>query len=74
MDGSRSAVHLYFCNIESFEKQQLDDGEFVNIERIPIDRAEEMVLNNEIPDAKTQIAVLKAAALVRKMNRQRDEL
>ncbi len=67
-------IHLYFCNIESFEKQQLDDGEFVNIERIPIDRAEEMVLNNEIPDAKTQIAVLKAAALVRKMNRQRDEL
>ena len=63
-------IHLYFCTVEDFGSQQLDEDEFVTIERIPINRAEEMVLNNEIPDAKTQIAVLKAAALVRKMNGQ----
>ena len=63
-------IHLYFCTVEEFGEQHPDDDEFVTVERIPIDRAEEMVLNNEIPDAKTQIAVLKAAALVRKMNGQ----
>ncbi len=57
-------VHLYMCRVERFEKQQLDDDEFVNVERIPIDKAVEMVLNNQIFDGKTQTAVLKAAMLL----------
>ncbi len=59
-------IHLYFCKIDHYEQQQLDDGEFLNVEKIPLAQAAEMVLNNEIPDAKTQIAVLKTAALVQK--------
>ncbi len=59
-------IHLYFCKIDHYEQQQLDDGEFLNVEKIPLSQAAEMVLNNEIPDAKTQIAVLKTAALVQK--------
>ena len=47
-----------------FRSAQPDAGEFLNIERIPIIKAAEMVLNNQIFDAKTQIAVLKAAALL----------
>ena len=54
-------IHLYFCKIDRFEQQHLDEDEFVTVERIHIDRAVEMVLNNELPDAKTQVAVLKAA-------------
>ncbi len=34
--------------------------------RVPLDKAVEMVLNNEIPDSKTQVGVLKTAALVHK--------
>ena len=34
----------------------------MNVEKIPLDKAVEMVLNNRVVDAKTQIAVLKAAA------------
>ena len=34
--------------------------------RIPLDKAVEMVLNNEIPDSKTQVGILKTAALVEK--------
>ena len=37
----------------------------MNFERIPLDKAVEMVLNNEIPDAKTQIGVLKTALLLK---------
>lgn len=59
-------IHLYFCRIDHFEKQQLDEDEFLRVLTIPVDKAVEMVLNNEIPDAKTQIAVLKTAALLRR--------
>jgi len=63
-------IHLYFCKIDHFEKQQLDEDEFVSVERIPLEKAEEMVMNNEIPDSKTQVAILKTAAIVRKLNGQ----
>ncbi len=59
-------IHLYFCKVDHYEKQQLDSDEFLNIEKIHIDRAVEMVLNNELPDSKTQVAVLKTAALMKK--------
>lgn len=55
---------LYMCRVDHFEGQQLDEDEFVNVERIPLDKAVQMVLNNQIPDGKTQTAILKAAMLV----------
>lgn len=58
-------IHLYACKIKSQNKQALDEGEFLNVEKIPLSKAVEMVLNNQIPDAKTQIAVLKTDALLR---------
>lgn len=57
-------IHLYACKIESLGENQLDEGEFLNVEKIPLDTAVEMVLNNQIPDAKSQIAVLKTAMLL----------
>ena len=41
-----------------------DEDEFLNVERIPLKKAVEMVLNNQLPDAKTQIAILKLHALL----------
>ena len=45
-----------------------DADEFLNVERIPLEKAVEMVMNHEIPDAKTQVAVLKTAVLLNKLN------
>ena len=59
-------IHLYFCKVDHYERQQLDSDEFLNVEKISLDKAVEMVLNNEIPDSKTQVAVLKVAALFSK--------
>ena len=59
-------IHLYFCKIDRYEQQHLDEDEFVTVEHIPINRAVEMVLNNELPDAKTQVAILKTAFLLNK--------
>ena len=36
----------------------------MNVEKIPLKKAAEMVLNNQVFDAKTQIAVLKTAMLI----------
>ena len=49
----------------TFGNQQLDADEFLNVERIPLEKAVEMVMNGEISDAKTQIAILKYSRLKR---------
>ena len=54
-------IHLYGATGLTFKEQQLDEDEFLNVEKIPLSTAVEMVLNNEIPDGKTQAAVLKMA-------------
>ena len=44
--------------------QHLDDDEFLTVERMHIDTLCDMVMSGEIPDAKTQIAVLKAKRIL----------
>ena len=56
-------IHLYACRVKAVGDAMPDEGEFLNVEKIPVVKAAEMVLNNRVFDAKTQIAVLKAAAL-----------
>ena len=57
-------IHLYACKVQSEGESRPDDGEFLNVEKIPLNKAVEMVLNNQIPDSKTQIAILKTAMLL----------
>lgn len=57
-------IYLYLAEGLSFGTAQPDEDEFVEVERIPLKRAVEMVLSGEITDAKTQIAVLKIAQLM----------
>jgi ADP-ribose pyrophosphatase len=57
-------IHLYTCRVKSVGEQSPDEDEFLNVERIPLKKAVEMVLNNQLPDAKTQIAILKLHALL----------
>ena len=49
-----------------FGEQCLDSDEFLNVERIPFDKAVEMVLKGKIKDSKTQIAILKYNEFKRK--------
>lgn len=60
------SIHLYFCRIESMGNSSPDEDEFLEVEKIPLNKAVEMVLNNEISDAKTQVAVLKLSMLLGK--------
>ena len=45
-------------------EQKLDEDEFLETEKIPLKKAAEMIMNNEIADAKTQIAILKTMLLL----------
>lgn len=56
-------IWMYLAQGLSFEKQHLDEDEFLNVEKIPLEKAAEMVMNGEVPDAKTQAAVLKVYLL-----------
>jgi ADP-ribose pyrophosphatase len=58
-------IYLYACRIESKGELDLDEGEFLEVEKIPLEQAGRMVMNGEIPDAKTQVLVLKTLQLVK---------
>ncbi len=54
-------IHLYLATGLQYGEMSPDEDEFLEVERIPLDEAVRRVLANEIPDAKTQTAVLKVA-------------
>lgn len=56
-------IHMYLAKGLTFGEQHLDEGEFIDVVKIPLEKAYEMVMANELPDAKTQTAILKAYLL-----------
>lgn len=56
-------IHLFYASGLHETQQALDEGEFLTVERIPVEKAVQMVLEGKIPDAKTQLGILKYKAL-----------
>ena len=52
-------IHLYAATGLTFGQMSPDEDEFLEVEKIPLEEAARMVLDNEIADAETQAAVLK---------------
>ncbi len=59
-------IHMYLARELSYGEKKLDNDEFLDTEKIPLEKAAEMVMNNEIEDAKTQIAILKTLIFLKK--------
>ncbi|MDE6679052.1 MAG: NUDIX hydrolase [Ruminococcus sp.] len=57
-------IHVYLAKGLSYEKQNLDDGEFLDVEKVPLTEAIQLVMDGKIKDAKTQIAILKTARIL----------
>ena len=53
-------IYMYLAKGLSFSQQSLDEDEFLDVVKIPLEKAYEMAMSGELPDAKTQLAVLKA--------------
>ena len=62
-------IWMYLAEGLEFGENDLDDDEFLNVERIPVDELVKRICSGEIEDGKTQAAVLKAALLI---NREKD--
>ena len=56
-------IHMYLAEELEFVERHLDDDEFLNVEYAHLSELYKMVMNGEIADAKTQVAILKVAAL-----------
>ena len=57
-------TYMYLARGLSFEKQSLDEDEFLDVERMPLAEAVEKVMDGTFTDGKTQIAILKAARML----------
>ncbi|MCD8188534.1 MAG: NUDIX hydrolase [Ruminococcus sp.] len=57
-------THIYLARGLEFSQQNLDEDEFLDVIRVSLAKAVEMVMNGEIKDGKTQIAILKAARIL----------
>ncbi len=56
-------IYVYLAEGLTFGERELDEGEFLEVYSLPFTELYGMVMRGEIKDAKTQIAVLKTAAI-----------
>ena len=59
-------IGMFLARGLTFGKQDLDEDEFLEVFTLPFEKAIEMVLAGELPDGKTQLALLKAKAYIEK--------
>ncbi|HEX3026905.1 MAG TPA: NUDIX hydrolase [Clostridia bacterium] len=52
-------IYLYFARGLEYGEQQPDEDEFLDVVKIPLEKAVDLVLSGEIKDSKTQTALLK---------------
>ena len=57
-------IRMYLAEDLHQGAQQLDDDEFLDVFRLPLKDAVQMVMDGRVPDAKTQAALLKAARIL----------
>lgn len=57
-------IHMYLATEITYKNAHPDEGEFLEVEKIPLSTLVQMVMDGKIPDSKTQIAILKADKLL----------
>lgn len=64
-------IHMYVAEQLTFGETDFDEDEFIEVERIPLFELVDRICRGEVPDSKTQAAVLRAAFA--KMREQKEE-
>ena len=59
-------IYLYAAENLTETHMNLDDDEYLEVERIPLEKAVDMVLSGEIKDGKTQALVMRVAEMKRR--------
>ncbi len=60
------AIHMYLAEELTFGETDPDEDEFIETVRLPLSELVDMVMNGEVPDAKTQVAALRAQGILAK--------
>ncbi len=58
-------IRMWACRATEEGEKNLDEDEFLETVKMPLEKAAEMVINNEIKDSKTQVGILKTLHLVK---------
>ena len=61
---STERIHMFLARGLTFGERELDEDEFLNVFRMPLDELVDRVLAGQIPDAKTQAAALRAKLML----------
>lgn len=56
-------IWLYLARNLHYGEQKLDEHEFLNVEKVPLEELVEAIMADKIRDGKTQVAILKAARI-----------
>ena len=59
-------IRMFLARGLTFTDQHLDEDEFLETFRLPLSDAVTQILNGEIPDGKTQAAILRTAMMLKK--------
>ena len=60
---------MYLAEDITFVQRELDEDEFLEVERVPLEKLYRQVMSGEIKDAKTQVMVLKVYNLKNSINK-----
>jgi len=63
-------IRMFMARGLTFGENDLDEDEFLEVFRVPIAKAVEMVMAGEISDGKTQCAILRAARFIEEENKK----
>ena len=59
-------IHMYLATDLKEGEQKLDADEFLNVKKVPLEKLVEEIMQGNIPDGKTQTAILKAYMFLNK--------
>lgn len=59
-------IYLYAASELKATSMNPDEDEFLEVEKIPVEKAVDMVLKGEIPDGKTQTLIMRVAEMLRR--------
>ena len=62
-------IQMYLAEDITFVQRELDEDEFLEVERVPLEKLYRQVMSGEIKDAKTQVMVLKVYNLKNSINK-----
>ena len=59
-------IHMYACKGLTFGERELDEGEFIDVYRMPLEELVDEILAGKLVDSKTQAAILRIWAMRQK--------